>query len=71
MDTCKLIDNPVAKGEYLKVCLSTSYEKQKMTRISYASVVGSLMYVMICTRPNIAYVVGLVISSDQVLIRSN
>lgn len=29
-----------------------------MYHVSYASVVGSLMYDMVCTRPNIAYAVG-------------
>ena len=29
-----------------------------MSRVPYASVVGSLMYAMVCTRPNIAHVVG-------------
>lgn len=31
-----------------------------MENVSYASAVGSLMYVMMCTRLDIAYVVGLV-----------
>ena len=29
-----------------------------MQKIPYASVVGSLMYAQVCTRPNIAYIVG-------------
>jgi hypothetical protein len=29
-----------------------------MSRVPYASVVGSLMYVMVCTRPDIAHAVG-------------
>ncbi|XP_059645285.1 secreted RxLR effector protein 161-like [Cornus florida] len=31
-----------------------------MRRIPYASVVGSLMYAMVCTRPDICYFVGIV-----------
>ena len=30
-----------------------------MQRIPYASAIGSLMYAQVCTRPNIAYIVGL------------
>jgi hypothetical protein len=29
-----------------------------MSRVPYASAVGSLMYAMVCTRPDIAHVVG-------------
>jgi len=35
-------------------------EKSDMQQVSYASVVGSLMYEMVCTRPNIAHAVGTV-----------
>jgi hypothetical protein len=31
-----------------------------MSRVPYSSTVGSLMYVMVCTRPYIAHVVGVV-----------
>ena len=34
--------------------------KECMSRIPYASAVGSLMYVMLCTRPDICYAVGVV-----------
>src|SRR5262249_21959515 len=46
------------------ICLSknmspkTSEERQIMSRIPYASAIGSLMYAMICTRPDIAHVVS-------------
>ena len=39
---------------------STDVERAYMNSIPYANIVGSLMYVMVCTRPDIAYGVSLV-----------
>ena len=36
----------------------THEEEEYMSRVPYASVVGSLMYAMVCTRPAIAHLVG-------------
>nr|GEV87898.1 retrovirus-related Pol polyprotein from transposon TNT 1-94 [Tanacetum cinerariifolium] len=33
---------------------------ERMSKVPYANVVGSLMYLMVCTRPNITYVVSIV-----------
>nr|GEU62740.1 hypothetical protein [Tanacetum cinerariifolium] len=38
----------------------TEAEIEYMSRIPYASVVGNLMYVMVCTRPNIAQAISVV-----------
>ena len=35
-------------------------KKQRMKAIPYTLALGSLIYVMLCTRPNICYVVGIV-----------
>ncbi|KAL9268540.1 Retrovirus-related Pol polyprotein from transposon TNT 1-94-like protein, partial [Drosera capensis] len=43
-----------------KLCPSTEKEKDEMSRVPYSSAVGSLMYAMVCTRPDIAYAVGVV-----------
>ena len=38
----------------------TKAEKADMMKVPYASVVGSLMYAMVCTRPDIGYAVRVV-----------
>ena len=38
----------------------TLEEENMMRQIPYASVVGSLIYAILCTRPNICYLVGIV-----------
>jgi hypothetical protein len=62
MQDSKLMDTPVDKSLSLScdMCPKTLEEKKKMSRIPYASVIGSLMYAMMCTRPDICYAVGLV-----------
>ena len=40
--------------------LKTPQEIENMRHILYTSAVGSLMYVMLCTRPDICYAVGMV-----------
>jgi hypothetical protein len=42
------------------MCPKTLEEKKKISKVPYASVVGSLMHAMICTRLDICYVIGLV-----------
>ncbi|KAL4038590.1 hypothetical protein IC575_002212 [Cucumis melo] len=41
-------------------CPKTPQEVEDMRHIPYVSAVGSLMYVMLCTRPDICYAVGIV-----------
>ena len=38
----------------------TLEQKERMSRIPFVSEVGSLMYAMLCTRPDICYVAGIV-----------
>ena len=38
-----------------KQCPSTADERKRMSKVPYASVVGSIMYAMICTRPDVSY----------------
>jgi hypothetical protein len=62
MQDSKPMDTPVDKILSLScdMCPKTLEEKKKMSRIPYASAIGSLMYAMMCTRPDICYAVGLV-----------
>ena len=41
-------------------CPKTPQEEEDMKQIPYASAVGSLMYAMLCTRPDICYAIGIV-----------
>ena len=44
----------------------TPEEKELMSKKPYASAVGSLMYAMLCTRPDICYAVGVVTGTNQI-----
>jgi len=56
------MDTPIIKGDALSNRMSpeTPEQKAQMSRISHAGAVGSLMYAMLCTRPNICFAVSLV-----------
>ena len=49
----------IVKGDRfsLNQCPSNDLKKKEMKNISYASVVRSLMYAQVCTRPNISYAI--------------
>lgn len=44
----------------LSQCPASDSDRKEMKNVPYASVVGSLMYTMVCTRPDIAHAVGVV-----------
>ena len=62
MQDSKLMDTLVNKSLSLSrdMCPKTPEEKEKISKVPYVSVVGSLMYAMMCTRLDICYAVGLV-----------
>eukprot|EP00253_Pinus_taeda_P028135 PITA_28135 len=53
----KQLEGFVVKGKK-KLCPKTQEEEEDMSCVPYASAVGSLMYAMVCTRPDIAHAVG-------------
>jgi hypothetical protein len=60
MQDCKLVKVPILMAARLIVeqCPKTYEEIEDMTCVPYKSVVGSMMYVMVCTRPDISHAVG-------------
>ena len=62
MQECKPISTPLPMNFKLSssMCPSSEAERMEMSRVPYASAVGSLMYAMICTRPDIAQTVAVV-----------
>ena len=55
MSNCKTMDTLVEMGETLslEICPKIEKEKKNMFRVPYSSAVKSLIYAMMCTRPNI------------------
>uniref|UniRef100_A0A2N9HLW0 Integrase catalytic domain-containing protein n=1 Tax=Fagus sylvatica TaxID=28930 RepID=A0A2N9HLW0_FAGSY len=62
MKHAKLVSTPLGGHFKLskKSCPLSNKEKENMESIPYSSAVGSLMYAMVCTWPDIAHAVGVV-----------
>ena len=60
MQECKPVKVPIPVGVKLSAdqCPKTHEEEEDMSHVPYVSAVGSLMYAMVCTRPDISHVVG-------------
>jgi hypothetical protein len=60
MHECKPVKVPIPIGVKLSSdqCPKTHEEEEDMSHVPYASVVGSLMYAMVCTRLDITHAVG-------------
>ena len=61
MQHCSPTVAPVIKGDVFgsHQYPKTEVEHEEMKRIPYASVVGSLTYAQVCTRPDIAFICGM------------
>ncbi|RVX12712.1 Retrovirus-related Pol polyprotein from transposon TNT 1-94 [Vitis vinifera] len=62
MENSKKGNLPSRHGVHLskEQCPKPPQDEEKMRRVPYASAVGSLMYAMLCTRPDICFAVGVV-----------
>ena len=62
MQNSKKGNLPSVLGHHLSLedCPKTVEERDLMTKVRYAIDVGSLIYAMLCTRPDICYAVGTV-----------
>ncbi|GJR03668.1 retrovirus-related pol polyprotein from transposon TNT 1-94 [Tanacetum coccineum] len=58
----KRVSTPLASQFKISAAMSPKNDAERayMEKVPYANVVGSLMYAMICTRPDISHVVGMV-----------
>ena len=61
MHDCKPMDTPIERNLSLNLdmCPQLVEEKEQMSKASYSSAIHSLMYAMMCKRPDICYVIGL------------
>ena len=61
MKDCSPSVAPIVKGDRFNFnqCPKNNFERESMKNISYASIVGSLMYAQVCTRLDIKFVVGM------------
>ena len=62
MENAKAVSTPLPSHLKLtkEMCPKTKEEEDRMSKVPYASAIGSLMYAMVCNRPDIAHVVGVV-----------
>jgi hypothetical protein len=61
MHACNPTPAPIVKGDKYESfqSLRNQYEIDQMKSVPYASAVGSLIYAQVCTRPDLAFVTGL------------
>ena len=62
MRDCKAVSTPLAAHFRLSAecCPQTEEDINRMSNIPYSSAVGSLMYAMVCTRPDLSHAVSVV-----------
>ena len=46
--------------------LTTKDERERMDKIPYALAIGSIMYAMLCTPPDVSYALSMTVDSSQI-----
>jgi len=54
-----------------KQCPSSDEEHKCMNKVPYASTIGSIMYAMICTRPDVSYALSVASRNQNNLVESH
>jgi hypothetical protein len=62
MENAKPVSTPLANYFHLSAsqCPKTVEETEDMSKVTYSSAVGYLMYIVVCTRPDLSQVVNVV-----------
>ena len=62
MHDAKPVSNPIAPHFKLSAaqCPNSDENVEYISKVSYSSAVGSLMYAMVCSRPDLSYAMSLV-----------
>ena len=62
MSKAKAVNSPLVRHFNItsKQYRMSEKEKEEMSKVSYVFVFGSLMYAIVCTRPNITHAVGVI-----------
>lgn len=60
MNEAKVVTLPLASHFKFSVeqCPKSEFERSRMDKIPYANAIGSVMYVMVCTRPDLAFAIS-------------
>ena len=69
MVNCKSVSTPLAAHFELSAEFCPQFQKdiEKMSHVPYSSTVGSLIYAMVCTRPDLLYAMSVVRPGNWVI----